>query len=56
MEGKADLVAEISYVLRDKDGNIKQTGDIIPREGETYDSAAERIAAELGYSDELKET
>lgn len=55
LEAEAEMVAEIEYVLRDKHGNIKQTGVVIPRDGETQESAATRVAAELGYSDELKE-
>lgn len=56
MEGKAALGAEIEYVLRDKDGNIKQTGVVVPRDGETHEAAVIRVAAEMGYSGELKET
>ncbi len=51
MNTETEVVATIEYVLRDKDGNIKQVGNVEPKEGVTFD---EMVAA-LGTAVEAVE-
>ena len=55
MESEAEMVAEIGFVHRDKNGKIKTVGNIVPRDGWTAEELSKALI-DAGYIVEIEES